>query len=83
MINEPEDIISPLLELDAWKDIIQSPGWKYFKGLLGEHKKTLEWQVLMAVSNRKFDEAADYSSRLSECGKILQLVDSRLDELRK
>lgn len=81
--KEPEEQESPLLELETWKEIIQSDGWKYFKELLDGHKKYLEWQVLVAVSNKKFDEASDYSSRTSECSNILRLVDGRLTELRK
>lgn len=72
-----------LFELDTWKDIVSSDGWKLFKDLLDEHRKHLEWQVIISVGNKKFEDASDYCSRASECKKILQLVDGRLAELRK
>lgn len=83
MLKEPEDIENPLLELDSWRDLIQSDNWKYFKELLSEHKTYLEAQVIVSVANRKYEEASDYNSRASECSKILQLVESRLAELKK
>lgn len=83
MINEPEDKENPLLELETWREIIQSSGWEYFKELLAEHKMYLETQVVVAVANRKFDEASDYSARASECNKILSMVTDRLSELKK
>lgn len=81
--NEPEDKENPLLELETWRDLIQSDNWRYFKELLAEHKAYLEAQVIVSVANRKFEEASDYSARANECSKILSMVTDRLSELKK
>ena len=79
-MNEPKYDLSIL---DTWRDIINSDGWKLFLDLLEDHQDYLEEQVLIAVKCKDFDRASDMSSRADECRKILQLVSSRLDELKK
>jgi len=77
-----EEFDSPKHELSTWREIIASDGWAFFKDILRKHKEYLKGQVLIAVATRKWDVAADSESRMSECGKVLQLVEDRLTELR-
>jgi len=74
---------SKLYELDTWRDIVRSDGWVIFKDLLNTHKDFLERQVIISVSTRDFDNAAKYESRADECKKIIQLVTTRLSEIKK
>jgi len=74
---------SKLHELDEWRDIVTSQGWKNFVKLLYRHSTFLKEQIIIAVKGKKYEEASDYESRLSECRTILRLVEERLAELKK
>lgn len=69
-------------ELETWREIIQSSGWRVFKDLLEEHIEYLNNQSLLMIDKREFEDARDFRTRATECKSILMAVDGRLLELK-
>ncbi len=72
-----------ILQYEAWKDIIQSPGWSYFRDLIKEHIDFLDNKTCIAVKNEKFNEAMKYQAKSEDWKKIIDLIDKRIKELEE
>lgn len=70
-----------ILQYEAWQNIIHSPDWKYFGGLVKEHIDFLNDQTCIAVRNGKCDEAMKYQAKADDWKKVISSIDARLKEL--
>lgn len=70
-----------IIQLEAWKDIIQSPSWRQFKDFVRERIIHFEKQTCIAVKNGKFNEAMKYQAIAEDWKKIVGKVDDRIKEL--
>lgn len=78
-----------ILQYEAWKEIIDSPNWKYFVELVQVHVKHLNKQTIMSVrdikktDSEKVMEVVRYQAKAEDWNKILDLTKQRLNELGK
>ncbi len=72
-----------LFELSTWETLVRTDEWKYFVGLLKDHKDHCERQVLISVAKQDFHSAVRYEAKAEDTGKLLDLVDGRIKHLRK
>ena len=70
-----------ILQYEAWQSIINSPNWKYFRGLVEEHVNFLNKQTCIAVRSEKFNEAMKHQAKADDWIKVLSSADKRLKEL--
>ena len=71
-----------ILQLEAWREIIHSPGWVYFKELVQEHIDYLDKQVHIAVESGKFNDAMKYQAKATDWKTIIGRVNERILELK-
>lgn len=73
---------SPLLEAEAWKEIVMSGGWKYLVDLVKRHCIFLNEQLIKHVKDGNHRGADRIQAKMEDCKKIVELVQKRMSELK-
>lgn len=78
-----------ILQYETWKDLMVTSDWKYFIELMEEHIKYLDKQTILAVRDIKVLEgdraleAIKYQAKAEDWHKMLDLINQRMNEVRK
>jgi len=80
MPNEPKE--EGLFELSTWENLIRSDEWKVYLDLLKDHKEHLTKEVLRYVAKEDFHNAVRAEAKIEDLGKIIDLVDARIKDLK-
>lgn len=81
--EQKQDKAYLLLELEAWQNIIHSDDWRFFLRLMIQHKEYLQSSSNGFLRNHEDRKACEELAKLDDCNKIVSLVSTRIEELRK
>ena len=71
-----------ILQYEAWRNIVNSPDWKYFRDLIQEHINFLQGEIYIAVRDEKFNQAMKAQAKAEDWKKVVDNVNTRLKELK-
>jgi len=70
-------------ELSTLKSLVNSSDWKAYRDLMEEHRDHLNKSALLKLDERDFERAFGLRVRAKEADAQLDLINSRLAELKK
>jgi hypothetical protein len=73
----------PILEFEAWQNIIHSEDWRVFVRVLKTHKEYLQGRVNRHLEKHEDRKAGEELAKMRDCDNLLKLVETRIAELRK
>ena len=77
-----QDKNSQLHEFSQWQDIIHSEGWRCYLKALQSHKAYLQVQANGYLRKHEDRRAAEELAKMDDCEKIVNLIKTRISELR-
>ncbi len=72
-----------LIELDEWKQLISSPNWKVFVGVLKRHRDYLQQRINLFIDADKSREAYGALKRMQDVDLLLKHCQERIKELQE
>ena len=74
---------SKFLELEAWRNLVNSKDWSVFRKLLEEHKQALQKEVNICLRKHDDRRAGEALAKMDDCDKLIDLIKSKLKSLQE